>query len=227
MALKGGEFLIAGFIMAVSIEILLYLVMYIMNAPIYLGAKYSHFTFTTDLNKFRYATASFFSWTVVIATIFMSIGQASIAKNRSENYKYRIKAIRSNAKKDSVNELLLESLENGLLVMVTLKSRKVYVGMVDGAKFFNFHTHSDEMISIIPFISGYRDKDSLSFKVEHYYVDIYNQKGITLNSEPLSVHQFRHILPRDQIESFSLFDVDNYVSFEDKIINTPLTETSN
>ncbi|PHM47201.1 hypothetical protein [Xenorhabdus miraniensis] len=226
VALKGGEFLIAGFIMAVFIDALLYLAMYIMNIPSYLGAKYTQFTFATDLNGFRYATASFFSWIVAISTVLMSIGQASTAKNRSENYKYRIKAIRNNAKKDSVNQLLLESLEHGLLVMVTLKSRKVYVGMVDEAKFYNFHTHSDAMVSIIPFISGYRDKDNLSFNVEHYYVDIYNQKGITLSSEPLSVYQFRHILPIDQIESFSLFDVDTYVSFREKTINTPLTETS-
>ncbi|MBD2814870.1 hypothetical protein ID850_08850 [Xenorhabdus sp. Flor] len=227
VALKGGEFLIAGFIMAVFINALLYLVMYLLNVPAYLGAKYTQFTFATDLNGFKYATASFFVWIVVISTVIMSVAQASIAKNRSENYEYRIKAIRSNAKKDSVNELLLESLECGLLVMVTLKSRKVYVGMVDEAKFYNFHTHSDAMVSIIPFISGYREKDSLSFKVEHSYVTIYNQKDITLNSEPLSVYQFRHILPIDQIESFSLFDVDTYVSFGEKTLTTPLAETGN
>ncbi|MER2472862.1 hypothetical protein [Photorhabdus laumondii] len=227
VALKGGEFLIAGFVMAVFINVLLYLAMYIMNVPAYLGAKYTQFTFATDLNGLRYATASFFSWIVVISTVLMSISQASIAKNRSENYAYRIKAIRNNAKKDSVNELLLESLECGLLVMVTLKSRKVYVGMVDEAKFYNFHTHSDAMVSIIPFISGYRDKDSLSFTVEHNYTDIYSGKDITLNSEPLSVYLFRHILPIDQIESFSLFDVDTYISFEEKHSKHPFVENSN
>ncbi|WP_072061424.1 hypothetical protein [Xenorhabdus khoisanae] len=182
VALNGGEFLISGFVMALFIEILLYLAMYIMNVPAYLGVEYIHFTFATDLNGFRYATASFFSWVVVASTILMSIGQASIAKNRSEHYDYKIKAIKNNAKKDAVNELLLESLENNLLVMITLKSRKVYVGMVDEAKFYNFHTHSDAMVSIIPFISGYRDKDNLSFREEHYYTEIYEKKGITLNS---------------------------------------------
>ncbi|PHM69520.1 hypothetical protein [Xenorhabdus sp. KJ12.1] len=224
VALKGGEFLIAGFVMAVFIEILLYLAMFIMNVPTYLGAAYMQFTFATDLNGFRYATASFFSWIVVVSTVLMSIGQASIAKNRSENYEYKIKAIKDNAKKDAVNELLLESLEGNLLVMVTLKSRKVYVGMVDAAKFYNFHTHSDAMVSIIPFISGYRDKDSLSFKIENNYAIIYDQKNITLTSEPLSVEQFRHILPIDQIESFSLFDPVTYMSFKEKLIDPPPVE---
>ncbi|WP_237388429.1 hypothetical protein [Xenorhabdus sp. Sc-CR9] len=216
VALKGGEFLVAGFVVAVFIDILLYSLMYILNIPTYLGAKYTPFTFATYLNELRYATASFFSWIVVVSTVLISIGQASIVKNRTENYQYRIDATRKNAKKDSVNELLLESLEGNLLVMVTLKSRKVYIGMVDAAKFYNFHTHSDAMVSIIPFISGYRDKDSLSFVIENNYAIIYDQKGITLNSEPLSVYQFRHILPIDQIESFSLFDADTYMSFREK-----------
>lgn len=45
-------------------------------------------------------------------------------------------------------------------------------------------------------------------------MDYYLSQGITLTSEPLSVYQFRHVLPFDQIESFSLFNVETFETFK-------------
>lgn len=59
-----------------------------------------------------------------------------------------------------MENILLESVERGLLLLVTLKSRKVYVGMIDEARFNQLDTNT---LVLIPFMSGYRDKDTLTF----------------------------------------------------------------
>ncbi|MEY1278382.1 hypothetical protein AB7080_20390, partial [Providencia rettgeri] len=90
--------------------------------------------------------------------------------------------------------------------------RKVYVGMVDGIRFEGMDINT---LVLIPFMSGYREKDTLTFHVEHNYTDHYSQQGINFSSEPLSVFQFRHVLPYEQIESFSLFNVNTYNVFQE------------
>jgi len=64
----------------------------------------------------------------------------------------------------------------------------------------------------------------LTFCVEHNYVDHYVKNDINLVSEPLSVYQFRHVLPVDQIESFSLFNVNTYESFQEDIQAKKISE---
>lgn len=214
VALKGGEFLISGVLIAAILVGILFVGMFIWNIPAYLFGWYTPFTFAHDLLKMRVFGLSMFSAMSIAFTIIVSIGKASEATKNHKDPQKRKAIFEEIAAHSAVENILLESVERGLLLLVTLKSRKVYVGMIDEARFNQLDTNT---LVLIPFMSGYRDKDTLTFCVEHNYVDHYLSQGITLTSEPLSVYQFRHVLPFDQIESFSLFNVDTFESFKANI----------
>lgn len=155
-------------------------------------------------------------WTVLwlTSTILISVGNTIEARKSNRSLAKRIEGFREIAKDNAIEGIILESLDkvqDGLLLLVTLKSRKVYAGMIDVARFEGMDTSS---LVIIPFMSGYRDKDTLSFIVEHNYTSHYAKENITFESEPLSLYHFRHVLPYDQIESFSLFNVNTYIKFQ-------------
>lgn len=215
VAHKGGQFLISGFLLACVIVFLVFFFMFILNILAYVGVNYEKFTFANDLLEYRLLGLSMFSALILGCTVLVSFGQASQAKKNFKDPQKRVDIFREIAAHSAVENILLESIERGLLLLVTLKSRKVYVGMIDEARFDQLDTNT---LVLIPFMSGYRHKDTLTFCVEHNYVDHYQSEGITLTSEPLSVYQFRHVLPVDQIESFSLFNVNTYETFQE-IIN--------
>lgn len=159
---------------------------------------------------------SMFSLLALSSTFFVSVGLAASATKDSKDPQKRKEIYREIAEHSAIESILLEALDKGLLLLVTLKSRKVYVGMVDEARLNLLDTST---LTLIPFMSGYRDKDTLTYRMEHNYAEHYLSQGITLTSEPLSVYQFRHVLPFDQIESFSLFNVPTYNLFQETIKN--------
>ncbi|CRX53887.1 MULTISPECIES: hypothetical protein [Yersinia] len=223
VALKGGSFLISGFFVAFFCWVVLWLLMFIGNVPYYLGANYAPFEFTYTLFNLRFMGLSMPSITVLGCTVMVSVGAAKKADKDSKNPQKMNEIFKELAKESATENLLLESIERGLLLLISLKSRKVYVGMVDEARFANVDT---DTIVIIPFMSGYRDKDTLTFCVEHNYADHYQSEGITLTSEPLSVYQYRHVLPIEQIESLSLFNAETYESFQETIRQKKLNAES-
>lgn len=214
---KGGYFLILGLILTVVIVFYLYVIQFIFNIPYYLDADYSPFTFSGDILKERLFGISYLSLICLGCTAFVSISQTYTVRNENNTLHSRINAFREIAKDSAIEKLLLDSLEkmeDGLMLLISLKSRKVYVGMLDIARFDGLDTNT---LVIIPVMSGYRDKDTMTFIVEHNYAEHYDQEGITLTSEPLSVFHFRHVLPFDQIESLSLFNTNTYQKFQESI----------
>lgn len=222
VALKGSEFLLYGFFVTIITQLLfLYIPMWVLNGIVSFFSEHE-FTFADDINNFRFKTISFFSWNVVFFTFIAAALESSEAKNIKLNPKLRQKAILEICKKDSIKKLKLEALEKKLLIMVTLKSRKVYVGQVDLEKITNVDTHSDEFISIIPVLSGYRNSETLEFVQTKDYSVIYNKHNITAESseeQKLSWQQFRHIINVSEIECMSLFDVNIYETFKNQAYN--------
>ncbi|EFB2075646.1 hypothetical protein FIR76_25620, partial [Escherichia coli] len=211
-------------LIAALLVVVLYAGMSLWNIPAYLFGWYAPFTFAHDFLKMRVFGLSMFPAMSIAFTIIVSIGKASEATKNHKDPQKRKAIFEEIAAHSAVENILLESVERGLLLLVTLKSRKVYVGMIDEARFNQLDTHT---LVLIPFMSGYRDKDTLTFCVEHNYVDYYLSQGITLTSEPLSVYQFRHVLPFDQIESFSLFNVETFETFKAGIEGKKATEVQN
>lgn len=107
------------------------------------------------------------------------------------------------ARSSGIEQLLYQCMEEGELAMVTLKSRRIYIGMIHTA---TLEYEKTANIVLIPMLSGYRDGKKMDMRIEHNYSKWYAENDITLDSEPRSAMAFRRVIMLDQIESLSLFD---------------------
>lgn len=213
VALKGSIYLMMGFAALLLLWLIIFAVMLLLNIPHFFKPDLHHFTFAYDLWDGHVAGVGFPFVALVAATIVFSLGESKQEEKRLREPGYRRHLFQEIAKSSPVEAVLLESLnsQQQLLVSITLKSRKVYVGMVHEAR---LEEHDTDTVVIIPFLSGYRHKDTLSFIEEVNYADHYKECGITFTSKPISLSQYRHVIPRDQIESISLFNSAMYAHFE-------------
>lgn len=115
----------------------------------------------------------------------------------------RKKLYKKLSRANGVEGLLFQCMEEGELAWITLKSRRIYIGMIHAASYDNVATAN---VVLIPMLSGYRDGKSLNLCIEHNYSRWYAEHGIMLDSEPKSAMAFRKVIMIDQIESLSLFD---------------------
>ncbi|WP_252253999.1 hypothetical protein [Escherichia coli] len=72
VALKGGEFLISGILIAALLVVILYAGMSLWNIPAYLFGWYAPFTFAHDFLKMRVFGLSMFSAMSIAFTIIVS-----------------------------------------------------------------------------------------------------------------------------------------------------------
>lgn len=118
------------------------------------------------------------------------------AGSRKELYQYL-------SRSNGIEQLLLQCMEEGQLAWVTLKSRRIYIGMIHAATFEHASTAN---IVLIPMLSGYRDARTLNLAIEHNYSQWYHNHNINFSSSPKSALEFRKVIMVHQIESLSLFD---------------------
>ncbi|ALF02288.1 hypothetical protein AU861_08525 [Salmonella enterica subsp. enterica serovar Infantis] len=127
----------------------------------------------------------------------------------------RIDALVKAVHHDPLESLLIEAAVRKFPVIITLGSRKFYVGIVDCPKFE--HGKAD-YLQLLPLLSGYRDKDTLTITVTTNYKRHYIDSGIVggLNGGPLTLADFRTLVPKGEIEGISFFDTDTYSQFKAK-----------
>ncbi|MFG0453590.1 hypothetical protein [Shewanella sp. YQ_9] len=168
--------------------------------------KVSDFTrLSVDLNTLKSAC-----W--AIASLFM----AYIAGWTTRLYytlrkKSKFKLIAKALEHDNVSKFLIEVSLSKSLVLITLKSRKCYVGysvgeidhdnIIDGS--------GRAYVEIIPLISGYRNEKNLSLDLDVSYADYYKKNSVTKEQ----LQRFMVLLPLSEIESFSKFDSGVYREF--------------
>lgn len=158
----------------------------------------------------HFVLGSFFSLLLAVAMAAGS-GIQSSRKIAESNDNY-LAAYREIAKSDGLEKLIFDSMDQNLLVLITLKSRKAYVGKVQNTRFM---TSDYEYVVILPMISGYREKDTLRFIEVHSYSGYYEEHKISENSKPLKYDDFRTVIPRTEIETLSLFDPVTFGRFTD------------
>ena len=127
--------------------------------------------------------------------------------------------------KDDFERILYESMEKLHPVAISLESRKVYVGLVyDGIE---PGSGNSSYLTIIPFLSGYRDKDTLSFTIQTKYdrvLDLFTKDDDVLkgkdNVEAEGMEQISHYsmaFPRNKIISIHLYNDHLYKNVQDQI----------
>ena len=129
------------------------------------------------------------------------------------------KASRVAAKRSGwlIESLIAESVESGQLIEVSLKSRKVYIGL---ALQSGIRMQGEPDVSLVPLASGYRHTDTQELRITTNYArvirDLINESG---NWDDASFNDLsnnlRIVIPMSEIVSARLFDWEVYQRFEE------------
>ena len=112
---------------------------------------------------------------------------------------------------DFLEMMLADAGREVKLVSITLKNRKVYIGLV--TRTFN-PMYERRHVQLLPFKSGYRDSSNLELILTTDYALAYarmiEQMPAILTS---GIRDFEIVIPVAAIESINLFDPDAYIFF--------------
>ncbi|EIJ72961.1 hypothetical protein E5Q53_10075 [Haemophilus parahaemolyticus] len=210
----GVKFVIRGIIFTLVVFGFLYIVSVLLNVPIYLGFHYQRFSLEdyliTDILE--------------IKVYYLLITLGALLACRTELNQKKLDTSQIYQEMSSANNivnLLFSAMNSQIPVKVSLKSKKVYVGIVDGTQFSSADL---ENIVIIPYLSGYRHKDQLNIIFDCNYLSVYQKYNIshTESEDKLNLKYFRNVIRVSEIESISLFDMKYFDDFER--INAEKTE---
>lgn len=209
----------------------------ILAAPLYAAlwvfdgiAGWFHFAPDLSGAMVRFAKYKLFDdiqvYHIAIALLALGDCKNRIKERNTEDWQQKIKHY------DAMLRIVWQSMHTQVPIRISLKSRKVYVGVVSQEQFSN--PESDYML-IIPFLSGYRDKDTLDIFFDCNYSSVYQKYGLKyglfddddLNKqEILKLDDFRTAIRISEIESVSFFKIEVFDDFEryKKVEDTEKTE---
>ncbi|MCC3704506.1 hypothetical protein LLR08_18230 [Rouxiella badensis] len=202
VALYGCIFVLQGLVATALIWLVLLLTSTIMNATSYSLADHYHHLQMDFMNwSFLGIQAPvIIMLTFAVIFCFYRSNWAGSARLDSAGRKDLYKRLTHS---NGVEGILFQCMEEGHLAWITLKSRRIYIGMVHTTSFENSATAN---MVLIPMLSGYREGKTLNLCIEHNYSAWYDEHDITLDSSPRSAMDFRKVIMASQIESLSLFD---------------------
>ncbi|HIF6163783.1 TPA: hypothetical protein ACX3IN_004824 [Vibrio parahaemolyticus] len=156
-----------------------------------------------------------------VGTVFLSVffGGISSLVFKCSNLRYQL--IERISKFSHFDSMMLESQVNSKPMLITISSKKVYVGLCLGDDLVDGRGDS---VAIIPLMSGYRDSitQDISFTTNYYM----QYQNLGLDSQPrshpigdsqrtLALNDFRVVISRDEIQCMSFFDIEMYAQWED------------
>jgi hypothetical protein len=117
-------------------------------------------------------------------------------------------------KSPALEKFLFECGSELQTVLISLKSRKIYVGIVNDIP---IESGEVEHFSILPVLSGYREKDKLTvaFTTNYYlhYENNLDDEGNPIDGSGASIDDFVEMIPVSEIAHIGRFDIDTYKSF--------------
>ncbi|MFC5472506.1 hypothetical protein [Paraherbaspirillum soli] len=178
----------------------------------------------TDLDQLKlpHDDLKFFFWAVVTVGLACVAGWLT-SRSKTQAHKALIQVTRDNP----FEKLLLEAILDQDLVQVTLASRKVYIGVpLSGADFLK-----QDYISLLPGLSGHRDKDTLRLVHDINYNAHYeeldrkfeeerkrnvdsNIKDKSAGERAASLNAYRVVIPIKDIANIAFYDIDFTVQCE-------------
>lgn len=147
---------------------------------------------------------------LIIAVFAYLICESEIKSRRGESWEDRLPFY------DGMLRVVAEAANTQQLVRVSLKSRKVYIGLITQEQ--SEPAESDNLV-LIPVYSGYRDKDTLRMEINCRYAPVYQKYGILdgvgLDEDTLEkLDSFRVCIRCGEIESIVIFNDSLYGDFE-------------
>jgi|MDSW01.2.fsa_nt_gb hypothetical protein len=131
-------------------------------ANISLDLPFSDFVYEGSNNDFIVTTEDFLTALLAISyvLIFTRLNKRADFREWLESFEYTFQG--------GLREKMVEdSMKNWRFVMITLKSRKVYIGVIRDRP--NLPSEHGYYIRLIPVVSGYRTPSSLHFKKDNEY----------------------------------------------------------
>lgn len=128
----------------------------------------------------------------------------------------KLDAVVKASKNNPLEQLIIEASATLFPVLATLKSKKIYVGWVHAPVL----EHGEiDYLSLIPLLSGYRDKDTLSVvfttNYRQHYSDCLEAPHSANLLDDFKLDNFRVVIPVAEIENISLFDFQTYTAFKE------------
>ncbi|GHC17481.1 hypothetical protein GCM10010082_05840 [Kushneria pakistanensis] len=108
-------------------------------------------------------------------------------------------------------EILLRAEDSSMGVMFSMRSGKVYVGMIVGAV---DPSDSRDMIRIFPLISGYRQNETLKVNFTTFYYKLYEKMRNEGQLPHLTPAIFEIAFCFSDVQSATLFDIEAYIEFQ-------------
>lgn len=216
LAKNGIELLVYGFLLTVMLAAALCAIAalaYILAN--FMGFEKNPYELVYDFftyNLFR--GISLFEALVVMFSYLYYVGKY---KNGKEEQGWK----ESFKNQDAILHVILEAAETQTPLRISLKSRKVYIGLVESEQFERVDLDN---VVIIPYLSGHRDKDTLQIVLDHNYFSVYKKNNILEAANFKRLSKFRVVIRLDEVESLSLFDVSYYSDFHG---SSPETDENN
>ena len=109
---------------------------------------------------------------------------------------------------DALEIFLLDALQQGYYVLITLQTNKIYIALITNNPF----SIKDELksIMILPFVSGYREEVTKKLVFTTIYSDAYQKIVEKPDDFQLTVNDFQIAIPFSQIVSVSRFEPEIY-----------------
>lgn len=143
----------------------------------------------------------------------------------------KLRILRKTISNSTLDCMLLDAMESipKMPILVTLSSRKVYVGIVNGIQEPTESEAPNSYISIFPIMSGYRDKDTLSITFTNSYPsEVMVNSAITVDS--LKKHKIKNmdiLISSEEISHLSWFDFELFEQVNDSIKEETIDLRSN
>lgn len=155
----------------------------------------AYITTENDLTTFAWIIIISFG-TIIYAYFWSLFSLLRLYLKAGSLEKARILLMSKVLRDSPLDKLLFESYIDSRPLLLSLDSRKVYVGTISSLGEPNESEGMDQEISIIPLMSGYRDKDTLQVNFNTNYVVVNTDLDI--------------VIRQDQILSASWFYFDTY-----------------
>lgn len=209
LGFHGLRFLIMAIFIALIMWLIAYAVLWVigwlfsLSLPVYMQRIVTHVLF--DEIQVYHVIITAFTW---------ALCQGEIRNKKEQGNKLILENIRNY---DSLLQLIIEAAADQKVLRFSLKSRKVYVGLVLAEQ---FETGDLDCVLIIPLLSGYRDKDTLDIFFDCNYASVYEKYSLfsaenTNESDRLmKIEDFRLAVRVNEIESVSFFDFHLFDDFE-------------
>ncbi|HGM6297176.1 hypothetical protein ACJ8LH_13055 [Serratia sp. CY49633] len=186
-------------------------------------------------------TDRIYAWLIMLSVGAIAISIAWISfvfmKNLIKGFMYekvchysimhamKLRVLRKTVNHGTFDAMLLDAMEETPKrpVLISLSSRKVYVGIVNGLDEPTESEKPNQYISLFPIMSGYRDNSTLSIEFTNNYPSEFKTRSApsTRTMKKTQINDMDLIISSEEVSSISWFDFDLFMETNGSAVKKP------